>query len=135
MALTGNTATLTLGGSSWDIVSIGPLDYSRPVLNQSVLATTTFELVGPGDLAEVGPIECEILYDPDDAPAIGSAAASMVITYKTPAGQSSGATETGSGFISAVSTGTVENNAYMRGSVTLQFAGGTTGIVHADSQA
>ena len=135
MALTGNTATLTLGGSSWDIVSIGPLDYSRPVLNQSVLATTTFELVGPGDLAEVGPIECEILYDPDDAPAIGGAAASMVITYKVPSGQSNGATETGSGFISAVSTGTVENNAYMRGSVTLQFAGGTTGIVHADSQA
>lgn len=133
MALTGNQATLVVGTDSWDAVVIGPLEQSRPVLNASLLSTTTFELVGPGDIADAGSLEVEILYDPDDPPPVGGAADTSILFYKAPSGKAVGATRVGSAFISAVSTGAVENNAYMRGSYVLHWSGGTSGITSTDA--
>ena len=121
---TGLGGTFTDGTFSSNIISISASEQTLEALDSSHLGTATYMTKVRSDLIDPGTIDVEFFYDPNIAqPVIGAAVSTFLITYPTTGG--SGATLTGTGFWTSVSSGEVAVGALMRGSGTFVYDGGT----------
>jgi len=123
MADTGNGATLTNATESWTsaCVTIGAMTTSIPALDSSDLSTTTYAKKTRGDLVDIGPIECTLIWDQDTRPPLPGVSASSEWILTFPGSQ----TVSGTGFLTEVSGAELANNQVQIGSFTLQFDGQT----------
>ena len=126
MALLATGATLTFGttGESFQILSFDVSGFSVPERDVTHMGTTDYREFIQGDLKTPPELTIEFLLDPDVQPPIGSAAQTITLTFKTPAGQSTPANLAGTGFVREWSlSGTNEEE--HTGSMTIRFDGQT----------
>lgn len=138
MALTGNTTTLT---TFTTIVArfteIAGLEETLEAIKDSHLGTLLDHTYIPGDLRDRSAITFQLHYDPNEF-VVGAAldfdgtARTTTITYPTPLGGATGATLSGTAFITRRSGGTAVNDELMVEEFDLMFDG-KTGPVYAAS--
>lgn len=129
MADTGFGADVTFGtqGFDPDWRTIDPPEETIEDVNTSHLGTTGgYETYMAGDLIEGGELSGTAIFDPDDQPTIGGAAETITLTFPTPAGGSSGATYSFSGYIKANGPQTLETNGLMEQNLSIKVAGAIT---------
>ena len=125
MADEGSGATLTIGttGVSLDITSIASGGVSREALETTNLGTTNGKTFIPGDTYDPGEITVQFQTDPDVQAPFSNAAETITITYPVPTGETNGATEASSGFVTSWDPGSCEVDSIMMGSCTIKRTG------------
>lgn len=128
MCLTGNGATFALsaiaGGATpptsvGRVISIPEREEMLPVIDDDDLASTAAEKC-PGDFDENAPQDIGVVFDPDTYKELKAARGTPFIgtlTYPLQAGQSTPASETGSGFLIGGSRGQMVNNERTEGMI------------------
>lgn len=104
---------------------LGGLNRSVPVLDDTHLGSVDYMEKIAGDLADLGPMPCEIYSDPDVEVPIKKRA-TFTITFQPKTGQTNGATLTFSGFITDHDTGVAEANVTKMETFSIQPDGKTT---------
>lgn len=122
---TGASLTFATTGFTADIRSIDGQDISREVIDTTHLGTTSYKTFMPSDLADPGGLEFEIMYDPNAQPPVTSAAEVITVTFPVPAGLSTGATMSATGFISSWNW-KVPLEDLMTANITVKFSGTIT---------
>ncbi len=124
MADDGSGATLVMASSGWTgrITGISRSGMERPSIKTTHLGTSGADTFIPADNHDEGSLELDIQYDPDVPPPLTSAAETVTLTYAIPAGQSNGATDIGSAFITDEQR-TIAIGELMQGTFTLKWAG------------
>lgn len=124
---TGFGATLTHSGFSVKVISIGSFTQSRPKLDTSYLATTSYRTFIPGDLIEPGEFEVTFFYDSSvEAPIAGSAASTTITLPDSTSGSGSGATIAANAFCTSWSTPELVADTLMQCTATFAWATGPT---------
>lgn len=132
MALsTGHGASMTFATSAYTaaIRQIGGATEERPEVDTSDLSTTGHRTKIPGDLADAGSFDIEILVDPEDDPPwpdITGAAETVTITYPVTVTGQTAANESGSAFITSVSRPTLATDELLVCTATVTWADGPT---------
>lgn len=123
---TGNTATIVFGTSAFaaKYQEIGASEQDRGKIKDSHLGSTPNETYQPGDLIDVGEVDCEFQWTPGAMPPF-AAPETVTITYPVPFGGASGATLSGSAFIRKRKTAPMKNGELMVGGYTLCWTGKT----------
>ena len=125
MADEGSGASITFGtsGTTINATSIQASGVAREALETTHLGTTGgYKTFIPADLKDPGEIAVTFRYNPNVQPPI-STAETITITYPVPAGDSSGATEASSGFVSSWDPPACENDAVMDATFTVKRTG------------
>lgn len=124
MADDGSGATLALASSGWtgNIVGIRRTGMARPSIKTTHLGTSGADTFMPADNHDEGSLELDIQYDPNNPPPLTAVAEAVTLTYPIPAGQSNGATDIGSAFITDEDR-TIAIGELMQGTFTLKWAG------------
>ena len=110
MADNSQGTTIAFATSSWSgaaaLTSATVDGITRAVRDQTSLSTTGARVKAPGKLVDYGTVSATVFFDPDDPPPFNSAAELITITFPVPTGKNSGATLSGTGFISSFSIDT-----------------------------
>lgn len=127
MADDGSGATLTLAVSGWtgNITGMRRSGMTRPSIKTTHLGTVGADTFIPADNHDEGSLELDIQYDPNVPPPLTAAAETVTLTYPIPTGQSNGATDVGSAFITDEDR-TIAIGELMQGTFTLKWAGTVT---------
>jgi len=131
---TGNGVIIVFSTApiSATVVSIGDMDFTRPRIADSNLASTKFEEYIPGDLVDHAEVEVSIVIDPElmdtDFNAasgtpifVNGAADTCTITFANAAAS----TLVGTAFLTGWKIGAIENNTRVEGSFTFSWDGKT----------
>jgi hypothetical protein len=89
------------------------------------MGTTGNHIFMPADLADPGELTLTVHHDPSLTPPINAAAETITITWPTPAGLSSGATWSASGFLTGYNPG-AQIGELMTAQVTIKLSGAIT---------
>ena len=128
MADEGAGASLTFAtttNNAFEVTSIQAQGISRESLETTHHGTTgghkTFQ---PGDFRDPGTIAVTVLYDPNGPrPPVAAAAEVVTITYPVPSGDTSGATEASTAFVTDWDAPALEIDSIMEATMTLKRSG------------
>lgn len=108
------------------IKSISWSGQNRESLDTTNMSTTDGKMTFlPSDLKDAGEISVDLLFDPDMAPPIASAAETVTVTFPIPAGGSTAATWAASGFLTSFEL-TAPHDDLMTATATIKLTGGIT---------
>lgn len=127
MANTGNGSTVVFATSGFTAkyIEIGGMNESIPVLDNSGLSTTGHAEKCPGDLIDHDAITLRYFYAPNARQPLTGVVETATFTLAPIAGQTVGATLSGTGFFSSRTGPTLANNQIWEGQGTWQFDGNT----------
>lgn len=129
MAITGNSATISLGTSGFtaSFTELGGSEQTREALEVSHLGTTTFKEYDPDDLVEPGEVAGMFHWNPNFGtfPPITGAAETITISYPLPSGASTPGTLSGTGFLTRSKGGDLKNGEISIGELTIKWDGKT----------
>ena len=137
MALTGDTgngATLTLAlyngttaiTTALSVISISPGKITTKPIDVTVLGTTGFREMIPGDLAEIGESSANFKWLTNASiPTTGTATGTCTLTFPLRGSETTAATMTGTGFITGLQPPVMENGKLQEGTINWQWDGDT----------
>ena len=96
---TGTTIVFQTSGFNAFILGVDGPDQSRESIDTTHLGTTSAKTYRPGDLIDNGELSLDLAFDPDLTIPISSAVETIVITFPVPAGKTTGAQWSFSGFV------------------------------------
>lgn len=126
---TGHGATVTFGTTAWTGKLRGiptGLTKTLQVVNISHLATTGQQETMPGDLEELGEIDCDVLFEAVTGLPVTGTVETITITFPLQAsGATTAANLAGTAFITMIGYPALQTNGEMLGKIKIKYDGNT----------
>ncbi len=128
----GNSATLTLGSFTANIISINHSGVDRESVPTSHLGTVAAKTFLEDDLYDPGEFEIEYQVDTEDPnnaaakPPYDGAAATVTVKMPLKSGDSTAAQVSATGFVTSASPFAISNGTLVTGSLTIKLSGALT---------